>query len=274
MYKFSCKLIGILLIIVLSSIATACSRENNLSDVPAQTNEDALEIMDAAEAETEVKTVEDELEEWIENSKDIFLAQSRELAGKQYFLVTYGRKKSSGYSVEITEIEKLEDHVEVHVSFRQPQETENAETLITYPYALESIDATGLPVKFVVHGAEEYVPQLLEIDYLQPIVAQADGIKIFSPPPGTQVGRRFTVEGIANVVEGNFQYKLTDSFGKTLVAGYSTAAMGDWKYFVLELKIEENLPVGSPLQLVLFTQNAKDGSISEQIILELPFAEI
>src|SRR5690606_1621382 len=97
----------------------------------------------AEEAETEdvVKTVKDELEAWIENSKHIFLAQSRELEGKQYFLVTYGMKKSSGYAVEIAEIESLEDCVQVHVTFRHLQQNEQAETLITYPYALESIDA-------------------------------------------------------------------------------------------------------------------------------------
>ncbi|NLM45677.1 MAG: protease complex subunit PrcB family protein [Firmicutes bacterium] len=218
-------------------------------------------------------TTEDVLAAWTENSKRMFLAQSRELDGKQYFLVTYGVKNSSGYGVEITGIEVLEDRVRVQVLFSEPTDEMIVQETKTYPYALESIDATGLPAEFAAEGAETHIPQLLDLDFLPPIVAESDGIKVFQPAPGDIVERQFSVEGIANIFEGNFLYKLTDSKNRVIVSGYSTAAMGDWKRFQVDFDIDSNLQIEHDLQLMLYTERAKDGAIQEKVVINLTLAE-
>ncbi|NLN06205.1 MAG: protease complex subunit PrcB family protein [Firmicutes bacterium] len=217
-------------------------------------------------------TTEDELVAWTENSKGMFLAQSRELDGKQYFLVTYGAKESNGYEVEITGAEVLEDRVRVQVMFHEPADDMIVQETETYPYVLDSIDATGLPVEFVAEGAETYVPQLLDLDYLRPIAAGSAGIKVFYPAPGDLVERRFSVEGVANVFEGNFLYQLTDSKNRVIVSGYSTAAMGDWKRFLLHCDIDSNLQIERDLQLMLYTESAVDGSVQDKLVIDLTLA--
>src|SRR5690554_4614822 len=45
----------------------------------------------------------EELYNWVEESRDTFLAQDRVLGDVQYILVTYGEKPSGGYDVSIAE---------------------------------------------------------------------------------------------------------------------------------------------------------------------------
>lgn len=212
---------------------------------------------------------------WIENSQSMFLAQSRELGGTQYFLVTYGMKDSAGYAVEITNVEVLSDRVSVTVKFTAlapGQAANGVET--TNPYAMEEIPATGLPAEFIATGDEVHVPQLLDLDYLKPIVVPAPsslprGIKIFSPSPESIVERQFSVEGVANVFEGNIQYRLTDEKGKVLISGIATASMGDWKYFSLNLTVDNTVPIKGSILLELYTESPKDGSTQDLVQINL-----
>lgn len=264
------KAVFLLFVLFMAAILLAgCSK----TDISNQVDNSNSQEHDSSEQETTPPTTEDELAAWTENSKRMFLAQSRELDGKQYFLVTYGVKNSSGYGVEITGIEVLEDRVRVQIMFHEPTDEMIVQETETYPYALESIDATGLPVEFVAEGAEIYIPQLVNLDYLLPIVAESDGIKIFQPAPGGVVGRKFFVEGIANIFEGNFLYKLTDSKNRVIISGYSTAAMGDWKRFLVHCDIDSNLQVERDLQLMLYTESTGDGSVQDKVVINLTLAE-
>ena len=148
-------------------------------------------------------TPEEELEAWVENSKALFLAQTRKLDGKQYVLVTYGEKEVDGYEVVITETKVKEDLVEVHVKFSEPAADQVVNDAVDYPYVLQEIEVTELPVTFIAAGAEQDVPKLVGIDYLKPIVAGSEKIKIFTPAPDAGVSHEFTVEGIVSLDEGN-----------------------------------------------------------------------
>ena len=206
---------------------------------------------------------------WIEDSKTMFLAQSRKLDNTLYLLVTYGEKPTGGYTVEIGEVVVAADKVSVPVSFKKPAPGDIVTQALTYPYDLEMIAATDLPVEFVPSGAEEYLPALVGIDKLLPVVAGSKGIKLFAPAPEGTVSRKFMLEGVANVFEGNVQYKLQDKNGRLLDSGFTTGAMGDWGYFRTELSVPEEIAEGERLLLDVFTESAKDGSLEQQILYEI-----
>lgn len=208
-----------------------------------------------------------EIEAWIEDSKTMFLAQSRKVDNTLYLLVTYGEKPTGGFTVEIGEVVVAADKISVPVVFRRPAPGEMVTQALTYPYDLETMEALDLPVEFVPSGAEEYLlPALVGIDELLPIVADSTGIKLFAPAPKSVVSRNFVLEGVANVFEGNVQYKLQDRNGRLLDSGFTTGAMGHWGYFRAELSVPGDVAAGERLLLDVFTESAKDGSLEEQIL--------
>jgi len=209
------------------------------------------------------------IQAWIEDSRTIFLGQSKELDGTLYLLVTYGEKPTGGYVVEIGDVIVAADKVTVPVRFKKPAPGDMVTQALTYPYDLEAVKATGVPVEFVPSGDEEYLPALVGIDELQPIVAGSAGVKIFAPLPESMVSRKFVLEGVANVFEGNVQYKLLDGEGRLLDRGFTTAAMGDWGYFRADLSVPEEVAAGKSLLLDVFTVSAKDGSLEQQILYEI-----
>ncbi|MBS3983232.1 MAG: protease complex subunit PrcB family protein [Dethiobacter sp.] len=249
----------LLLVFLLIALAGCNSRQNSIPDTglpgdgtnhpPAQTAETA------------------EIDAWVERSLPLFLAQSRELAGTQYLLVTYGLQ-NDGYAVEITAVDVEAERVKVTVQFTAPAQGQQGDGTVEYPYALREIPATGLPVVFVAQGAEEYLPRLQGLDYLPPIAAQSSGIKIFSPAPAEVVERSMTVRGVGNVFEGNIQYKLLAENETVLVSGFATAAMGDWQLFSIDIVIDEAVAVEGPILLRLYTYSAKDGSVQD--LIEIP----
>lgn len=210
-----------------------------------------------------------EIEAWVENSLDMFLGQSFEYKGKLYLLVTYGEKPTGGYKVEITDISELDNKLVVTAFFTEPGEDEMVTEALTYPYDMAVIEDPGFPVEFVAAGAEQYLPTLYGLKHLLPITAGSQWIKLFSPDPGETVPRRFTVEGVANVFEGNVLYQLADAGGEELAAGYTTGAMGDWGYFIIELNIGNEIESGTGLLLELYTESPKDGSVRDLVQLEL-----
>ncbi|HHU29639.1 MAG: Gmad2 immunoglobulin-like domain-containing protein [Bacillota bacterium] len=262
----ACLLFLGIFFLILLAICAGCGRRPSPQDNGNTGNDN-----NNSGSEEEISYIEQEINSWIENSKEIFLGQSREIDGKQYILVTYGKKESNGYTIDIVNTEVMEDHVAVYVEFARPAEGEVVESVENYPYDLETIEATGLPVRFYAGGDEDRIPLLLGCDYLLPVKASSAGIKIFNPGPQEEVGRLFAIEGVANVFEGNFQYSLADSSGKVLAAGYYVAAMGDWQYFSIELEIEENFQLSPPLRLEFFTESPRDGSRENIIKMALQF---
>jgi len=100
----------------------------------------------------------EEIETWIEDSKDQFAAQTYELEGILYLLVTYGEKPTGGFDVEITNIVVQDEKVEVTVEFTEPGEDDMVTQALTYPYDLAMLEDPGLPVEFIATGAESAVP--------------------------------------------------------------------------------------------------------------------
>ena len=106
-------------------------------------------------------TPEEEVEAWVENSKALFLAQTRQLDGKQYVLVTYGEEVMV---MSWLPRQKNEDLVEVHVKFSEPAADQVVNDAVDYPYVLQEIEVTELPVTFIAAGAEQDVLKLVGID--------------------------------------------------------------------------------------------------------------
>ncbi len=211
-----------------------------------------------------------EVTEWIDRSRDLWLGQDVEIDDTLYLLVTYGVQPTGGYSVEIKNLTEQEDKLLVTVEFTEPAEGEPVTQALTRPYDLKTSEPTDLPVEFVAEGDEMYVPTLWGIDKLPPIAAQSDGIKVFSPAPGSTVASEFDVTGIANVFEGTVLYRLLlGSTGEELYSGITTGAMGDWGYFEEEIAVPGETNSGEQLILELYTESAKDGSIQDLIEIEI-----
>lgn len=99
-----------------------------------------------------------EVEAWVEDSRNKFMAQTLEHEGLLYLLVTYGEKPTGGYTVEITDITEQEGKIVVTANFTEPGEDEMVTQALTYPYDLAVIDDPGLPVEFKATGAETGIP--------------------------------------------------------------------------------------------------------------------
>ncbi len=210
-----------------------------------------------------------EIQAWVEQSRQIFLRQMRVFDGKAYILVTYGERPTGGYLVNITDLTVEQDSVVATVDFKRPGEGEIVTEAITYPYDLKVTDAVNLAVEYHVTGDEEYIPGLLNIDYLKPVLAESDSVKIFSPAPEEIVSRQFKAEGIANVFEGTVLYLLLDSSRKELHSGFTTAAMGDWGFFSIDISVSDNVSAGGKLYLQLYTESARDGSVQDMVEIPL-----
>ncbi|MCL5981082.1 MAG: protease complex subunit PrcB family protein [Firmicutes bacterium] len=245
----------VFVILLTAILLSGCGRQTTPPPQPAPPGQD--EPLPAA------------IQAWIEDSRTMFLAQSRTVDDTLYLLVTYGERPTGGYEVEIGEVVAAAGKISVPVRFKKPAPGEIVTQALTYPYDLIELEARNLPVEFVPSGDEEYLPALVGIDELLPIVAGSTGIKLFAPAPESVVTRKFVLEGVANVFEGNVQYKLQDRSGRLLDSGYTTGSMGDWGYFRAELLVPGEIAAGERLLLDVFTESAKDGSLEQQILYEI-----
>lgn len=136
------------LLLVLLLLVAGCAQEEVPSE-PVNEQEEEITLPDQ---------LPDEIEAWIDDAKTTFAAQTYELEGVLYLLVTYGEKPTGGYDVEITDIETREDQIVATVEFTEPGEDEMVTQALTYPYDLAMLDDPGLPVEFIATGAESEVP--------------------------------------------------------------------------------------------------------------------
>ncbi len=216
------------------------------------------------EAEVEVMDYPDEIEKWIENSRDIKLSQAREYEGTLYLLATYGRRETKGYDVEITEVIEKDEELQVKVNYMEPTEEEEIPTDPYYPYDLKTLEPVDLPVKFVT----EFVPTLFGIDYIPPIVAESEDIKVFAPEPESTVSKSFQVEGIEHVFEGTVNYRIYDNEGEELESGHTGGHGYQWGYFEVDLLLPQEIEHGENFLVTLYSQCPKEGI--EENVVELP----
>ncbi len=208
-----------------------------------------------------------EIENWIENSKKIFLGQAYEYKDKLYILVTYGEKPTGGYTVEVVNIDDKPEALEITVKFSEPEPSQMVTQAITHPYDLKTINPTEKEIVFNAEGSESYLPTLRGISKLEPIAAGKDGIMVFEPVPESKTGKSVSFRGIANTFEGTVNYRLETMDDKELLEGFTTGAMGDWGYFEETIEVPDAAP--NELKLRVFTYSAKDGSMQDEF--EIPF---
>ena len=210
-----------------------------------------------------------EIQKWVDYSRDLWLAQTRQFGENLYLLVTYGEKPSGGYSVEITDVMEEDQHLTVAVEFTKPAEGEQVTDAITRPYDLKKIDPIDMPVEFVAEGAENYVPILHGIDYLPPIQAASERIQVFAPAPGSVVPRKIDLKGIELVFEGTVLYRLMAG-DQELESGLAPGGHGyNWGYFETEIEVPERISSGESLLLEVYSESAKDGSVEYLVEIEL-----
>lgn len=250
------KFFMLVMMLLLLVYSTACSDNSNSGPETPAPDDSTDHIPEA-------------IQEWIGYSEELFLAQARLIEDNTYILVTYGEKPTGGFSVEITDVEKIDDGLKVFVNFTKPGEDELVTEALTYPYDLAVIENKFTDIEYIATGDETYIPTLYGMDFLTPIKAGSEWIKIFQPAPGEQVSRTIDVEGIANVFEGNVQYHLTTDSGLVLAEGFTTGAMIDWGFFSFSIDLPADTIPGTDLVLQLYTHSPKDGSTQDLVELLL-----
>lgn len=200
-----------------------------------------------------------EIRNWVDNSRQIMLGQSRLFGNYLYILVTYGEKPTGGHHVNITNVVETPEALVVKVDLLDPPPGQPVTQAFTYPYDLVVTAPTDREIRFDTTVEWPRVPTLLGIDHLEPIVAGRGGIRVFAPAPDSTVPDPFVFRGIANTFEGNVNYRVETRDGKPLLEHFTTGAQGDWGHFQ---EIVE-LPAEAPEALVLrvFTYSPKDGSV-------------
>jgi len=208
------------------------------------------------------------IREWVDYSREIFLAQAREYEDTLYLLVTYGEQPTGGYEVEITDVVEEPDRLLVKVSFAEPAEDEPVTTALTYPYDLEAVEPTDLPVEFKAEGATEVVPGLRGLDWLPPMVAGDEDIRILSPAPGGPVKDVLTVEGIEQVFEGTVRYRLLDADGREIESGITSGHGYDWGHFAIDFDLTEDVTVGEMVTVEVYSECPKSGEEINRVALD------
>lgn len=215
---------------------------------------------------------EEAVGEWVERSRKMQLGQAWEVEDKLYLLATYGERPTGGYSVEISEVtddhNEFEDKLVVTVKFEEPEEDEPVTTANTYPYDLKKTEPVDMPVKFLAEGDKDFLPMLDGIEYLQPVVAEEEDIKLFSPEPGTKVEEEIVITGIEQVFEGNVQCRLLDLDGKELDSDRGAGHGHHWGYFTMGVEVPEEVEDDSVF-IEVYSECPKDGSKVNVIEMEL-----
>lgn len=204
---------------------------------------------------------------WLEQVQPMFLAGHLKVDGTTYVMVNWGEQPTAGHEVRIAEVRQEEDKVVVMVEFTYPGEV--AAQVLTYPSAVEALDfdPAGREITFEDVNQREYIPRLFGIEdgELQPFLPQSTvNIKLLSYEKDTG---RAKATGIARVFEANINYALETAGAQVLREGYSTAVTAgpDWGYFEMQV---EDIPTEAE-HLVIYSENAMDGSRWEVIMLDL-----
>ncbi|ACB85114.1 Gmad2 immunoglobulin-like domain-containing protein [Natranaerobius thermophilus] len=216
----------------------------------------------------EQNNIPNEIQEWINYSKEVPAVQEKQYEGYRFVLVTEGTKPTGGYDVEVTEVVEGSDQIDIKVRSTEPGEDELVTEALTYPYDLIIVENNDLPLNFIdVEDPDRYFKSFIGIDTIEsPIVAESEYIKVFSPEPGDEIEDKVKLTGLASVFEGTVSYDLVTEDGEVVYKDHTTAAMGDWGYFEEEVEIPSD--VDEEITLKLYSTSMKDGS--KQFVVEIP----
>lgn len=203
--------------------------------------------------------------QWIEQTKDVFMAHYIEYGDQTFFVITWGEKTSGGYVIEIVDIKETDEEITIEVSFREPDGL--AATVMTYPYTVEVMDGKvdDRLVNFVDVDNQQFIYRVYGLYGSHPFLKESSTnlriVEWITDPTLVQVS------GIARAFEANINWVFADIDGNELGSiGYVTAAAGngDWGYFQLTL---DEIPEKAEY-LVLFLPNMEDGSRFEEVWLQ------
>ncbi len=89
-----------------------------------------------------------EVQELIEQNKETAMKLSYTDQGKEYVIIGYGRKDTSGYSVEIRELYEAENTIYIDTNLLGPSTNEEIATVATYPYIVIQIAENEKPIVY------------------------------------------------------------------------------------------------------------------------------
>ena len=206
-------------------------------------------------------TKENKIDEWIERSRQIQLGQAREIDNKLYLLATYG--KNNGGSVEITDItedhDEFEEKLVVTVDIKENDSSS---------YDIQSTEPVDKPVIFVAKQDGKFFPNLRGTDYLKPIVAKDENIKLFSPEPQTLVEDQVKVTGIEQAFEGTVNSRLLDKDGSKLDDAIGSGYGFDWGYFEMKLDVPDDFD-GDAMKVEVYSICPKHGEKDSLVKMDL-----
>lgn len=199
------------------------------------------------------------VQELLERSRELELAQTITLGDQTYLVVTRGEKRTGGYGVDIESMVDSGEEIVVAVKYQDPAPGAIVTQVITYPAVLAVMHKAEKPVRF--EGTEDvYVPQLRGLAHLEPVVVEGTpNLKLLAP---VVKGNELTVRGLARVWEGTLNWELlaNGGAGPVLRQGSLQTAGGapDWGFFSLPLPT--SYAQGDNLFLRLYWTSPKDGA--------------
>lgn len=183
----------------------------------------------------------------------------RRTSGKAtYILVSWGERRTGGYSVKVEDVRAVGDGALVlAVELTDPRPGEEASQAVTHPHAVVSVTPAA---------DYELLPVFRGTHFLQNAA-----FEVMEPQPFTRVKDRIRVRGRARVFEATFQARVEDAKGELAQAVVQTSeGAPGWGEFDVELVLKE--PPRSPEgRLVLFEASAEDGSPIHVLTVPLRF---
>lgn len=105
------------------------------------------DLQDVEFVPVDMATAPREIRDWVEEKKLAAGKHVMTVGEHTYILVTWGEKRTGGYTVTIDSVKQKGEKLVVSVSYQEPQGF--AIQVITYPYAIVAIPATEKEIVFV-----------------------------------------------------------------------------------------------------------------------------
>ena len=132
-----CFAAGVLILAVLS-VLPGCVTQY---DSAMKLRDLEFTVTDEEDAPEELRTMIDEARE--DPYRLIFAEQ-----GRLWIAEGYGRKETTGYSVEVRELYETEDEIRIHTNLLGPEKGEEIKEITTFPYLVVQLEAADKKVIF------------------------------------------------------------------------------------------------------------------------------
>lgn len=215
----------------------------------------------------DVKDTTADIAEWVGAMHETQGLHRMDAGGKTWVLLAWGEKPTGGHSVDVTAVDRTETGVIVlGAKLHSPSESDIVTQVISYPYALISIDQTDEPL--AAEFGQWPTPWMPADQEGTPFVSE----RVFLQLPVTDqvLGNTVRVKGAAKLFEGTFQVVLEDGHFQLLNEVATASAGGpEWGAFDLEFDIPE--PSNENGLLIITWQDAKDGATIEEVAVPVVF---